>query len=364
MNYRMFNSGQCHCTSKLSIKFWTRDGEVIFYCMVAISGNGPCKKTYLRAPLRKEVGEKLTQGTVDVYRSQLAEALMEEGDPEPPHIPKPSVLRMAKSEYRKSQFHDPDPVRALSLMARQLYPGDIHFVSEFPFAVHYWTNHQKHVYCPYAARQQSCIFIDATGSIFTKFLKTNNERTHNLFLYILVINCPAGQFSVGQMISEAHDTNSILNFWMNWLKYGFAPPLEVVMDSSRALMTATITALTPYKTIDNYCKACISDNPPKCYIRIDVAHFIKMYATFLKNSPRPIKVFYMACIGCLIESTSIDYAEELLENIFMVALSPKSGNLPTGHSSPCKLSKSFLKDLITGKTIINLIQSSHYMRRR
>jgi len=36
---------------------------------------------------------------------------------------------------------------------------------------------------------------------------------------------------------------------------------------------------------------------PYCYIRIDVAHFIKKYANFLKITRLRVKTFYLACIG-------------------------------------------------------------------
>jgi len=68
-------------------------------------------------------------------------------------------------------------------------------------------------------------------------------------------------------------------------------PRKVMVDSSKALLNAVVNKIMP-----------------ECYIRIDVAHCIKMYANFLKNLPRRIKIFYMAIIGQLIMCQNIDNA--------------------------------------------------------
>lgn len=79
-------------------------------------------------------------------------------------------------------------------------------------------------------------------------------------------------------------------------------PREVVVDSFKALLNAAIRCFTSYTTMKDYANACKNKAIPECYIRIDVAHFIKMYANFFKNLSQRIKVFYMAAIGQLIMS--------------------------------------------------------------
>jgi len=54
-------------------------------------------------------------------------------------------------------------------------------------------------------------------------------------------------------------------------------PKEVVCDSSKALLIAITHPLTDYLNIDDYADAFRNTTLPKCYIRIDVAHFIKKY---------------------------------------------------------------------------------------
>lgn len=106
---------------------------------------------------------------------------------------------------------------------------------------------------------------------------------HN-FLYQCVMNCKNGQFSVCQMVSESHNTNSI-HFWLaEWIRSGVPVPKEVICDWSRALLIAIIRAFTGYLTIEDYADAFRNiNNLPKCYVRIDVAHFIKKYSNFCSS---------------------------------------------------------------------------------
>ena len=59
----------------------------------------------------------------------------------------------------------------------------------------------------------------------------------------------------------------------------------------------------------------------KTLISIEVAHYMKIWANFLKNKNPKVRVFYLACIGQLILSPSIQKAEELLTSLFTCSLS-------------------------------------------
>ncbi|XP_057338125.1 uncharacterized protein LOC130676137 [Microplitis mediator] len=207
-NYRRhFGSmGSCNCTSELKGKFHTNEDEVVFKFKVT-QGNGDCKKTYLRRPLREKVGESLQNQTTDEYCSNLADKLMKPKDPEPPHLLKASALRTVKGEFKATLFYHEDSITAITIMHASIYLETIHFVSEISVCVHYWTNHQRDVYCKYASKNKNtCIYIDATGGIFREFVKCNKTKTHNLFLYIIAAHFSGEQFTIGQMVSEAHDT--------------------------------------------------------------------------------------------------------------------------------------------------------------
>lgn len=329
-------------------KFQVSNNEAIFTCD-ATQGNGKCNKIYLRGSHRKHAAEKMKSLTTDEYEAQFArDKCMYKNDPQPPHLPKASVLRTAKSELIRSEFYHPDPITSLSIMQSSIYPGTIHFLSIVPFTVFYWTHHQRDVFIKYAAHENSCVFIDATGGISPKFTKQNGEKTSQLLLYLIAINYSGQQFTVGQMISEAQDATVITHFWNKWLSYGFPQPREVVMDSNEAQLIATITSFTSYKTTTEYANACRQNVVPSCYIRIDVAHFIHLYAKLLSTSAKLVKTFYLACLGKLLCMTDEKEIWNYLKLIMTVALSERAGKLPSGQNSPCQTAKNILRDSIIG----------------
>lgn len=329
-------------------KFQVANNEAIFTCN-ATRGTGQCSKIYLRKSHRKIATEKMKTLTTDQYEAEFArEKCMNKNDPLPPHMPKASVLRSAKAELIRSEYYHPDPITAISIMHDRVYPGTIHFLSIIPFTVCYWTHHQRDVFIKYAANEKSCVFIDATGGVSPKFIKQNQVRTSQLLLYLIAINYCGQQFTVGQMISESQDATVITHFWEKWLKYGFPKPCEAVMDNNEAQLIATISAFTGFKTVRDYANACRQDIVPSCYIRIDVAHFMHLYAKQLSTSSKLVKTFYLACLGqllCMIDEKQI---WEYLKLILTVALSERAGKLPSGLDSPCQIAKDKLRNSIIG----------------
>lgn len=117
-------------------------------------------------------------------------------------------------------------------------------------------------------------FVDATGSIVKKLCKADGSISSHMFLYVCVINCKSGQFSVCQIITESHNVNSI-HFWLaEWLRSGASVPKEVVCDSSRALLIAITRAFTGYLNISDYADAFRNSNLPKCYNTLELMSHI------------------------------------------------------------------------------------------
>lgn len=287
-----------------------------------------------------------------MYRAEKANMLMAVGNPEPPHLYSSAVLRTAKAETIKANYIHTDPLKALAILKSTSMNNVIHNIGLDPIFVHYWTNHQLNVYRKYSIESDACIFVDATGSIVKKLCKVDGSMSKHIFLYHCVINCKNGQFSVCQMMSESHNVNSIY-FWLaEWLRSGASVPKEVVCDSSKALLIAIVRAFTGYLTIEDYADAFNKNsNLPKCYIRIDVAHFIKLYVKICKILNKRVRTFYLGAIGQLILCRNIIKAKEIVKSIFTIALSETDGNSKSGHSTHCDLERIKLTNLMTASNV-------------
>lgn len=341
--------GTCKCGSHLQCVIQNEHAQEVFLKCKIVKGTGKCSKRYLRAPLRKLIGQELCTKPVEVHRAENANKLMLSGDPAPPHLYDSSVLHVAKNEYIKSKLLDKDPVNAICIMKRSVYLNCIHNIGIDPFFVHYWTDHQLQVYRKYCSTNTSAIYIDATGSIVKKLMKLDKSLSKHIFLYQVVINYNHAQFSVSQMLSERHTTNNIYFWLLEWSRMGAPYPREVVVDSSKALLNAVIRCFTSCGTMKDYANACKNKTClPKCYIRINVAHWIKTYANVLKSVPRRIKIFYMAAIGQLIMCRNTDDAAEILKGILITSRSETEGTLINGEETTCEREKRKLRSTLTG----------------
>ena len=108
-----------------------------------------------------------------------------------------------------------------------------------------------------------------------------------------------------------------------------------------------IRAFTGKQTIGEYVQS-YSKQLPRCYVRIDVAHFINLYAKFLKGTEarKRIRVFYKADMRQLILARDEDCAKKILKATLIVAHSEKDGNVEGTHElSDCEKQKRFLINL-------------------
>jgi len=184
-------------------------------------------------------------------------------------------LRVAKHEITQKNYIDKDPLKALHLMKLGSLENIIHTIGLNPFFVHYWTNHQLHVYRTYTLDETSCVYIDATGSIIRKIKRPDKSKTKHIFFYNCVANSKtSGLFPVCQMLSESHHTNAIQYWLMEWIRSGAPCPREVVCDANRALLTAAVRCFTGYLTVEEYSDACKENNLPVCYIRMWMWHIL------------------------------------------------------------------------------------------
>ena len=115
-----------------------------------------------------------------------------------------------------------------------------------------------------------------------------------------LLGVPAGQYSVVHMLSESHNTDKIHFFFMTLNRFGAPVPKEIVMDMSRALLNAVTRAYTHCDFIEEYAEKCWEGNKlPKVYIRLDNAHFLKLYSTIINKEKKMTRTkrLYLASVG-------------------------------------------------------------------
>ncbi|KAF0698453.1 Uncharacterized protein FWK35_00033560, partial [Aphis craccivora] len=189
-------------------------------------------------------------------------------DCEPPIIPRGNSLRALKARKLASERRHEDTLTALALMQKEEdFFNVLHDIRCNPFFLHYYLSEQIHIYRQYCRSfKYPKLIIDATDSAVKPFKKLNSEKTKTIFLY------------------EGIQTG-ISNWLLNWLNSDVPVPKQTVCDQSLALLSAIVKCFTQYSSLQGYIRACASllngDFTsqsywvPRCFVRIDIAHFIK-----------------------------------------------------------------------------------------
>ncbi|KAG5887001.1 hypothetical protein JTB14_024217 [Gonioctena quinquepunctata] len=330
-------TGHCECGSILKCMILPRleQEEIVKIECVATKADsekfGNCHKRQCRGETRKEVVAILEKQSVEAYRAQVAAQNMQERDSyEPPHLYKGDVLRTAMYQSEQKKYQGRNVVRD---------------IGSDPVIVHFWSPHQIRIFNNMNKIENARLCIDATGKLAKYVLHVNNEKSHHIFLYIGVLYCSAGQFSVMEMFSESQDTVSVSTWLRRWIQSGAQFPKEVVCDSSRALLNAYCWAFTGYDTIEKYAEACVKNEFVRTFIGIDVAHYIKNWADFLKTERKLVKKFYLFAIGRLILCRNQNDARRISKALMIISMSDTGG---VGANSLAE-SLEFIKNLIVEK---------------
>ncbi|KAG5860831.1 hypothetical protein JTB14_019384 [Gonioctena quinquepunctata] len=118
-----------------------------------------------------------------------------------------------------------------------------------------------------------------------------------------------------------------------------------VCYSSRVLLDACCWAFTGYDTIEKYAEACVKNEFLRTFIRIDVAHYIKNWADFLKTERKLVKKFYLFAIGQLILCRNQNDARRISKALMIISMSDTGG---VGANSLTEYLE-FIKNLIDEK---------------
>ncbi|KAF0694244.1 Uncharacterized protein FWK35_00037167, partial [Aphis craccivora] len=276
------------------------------------------------------------------YREKEALRLMKIGDPEPAIIPTANSLRLLKSRKIASNRRNEDTFISLAMMKKESeFKNVLHSMGYEPFYIHYHSAEQIAIYRSYCQiTKNPKIVIDATGSVIKSFSKCGIEenKTKPLLLYeALVYDAQKHQnFTVTNMISESHTNISISNWLQNWLNCDIPKPKEAVCDHSIALLSALVKSFTQYSTLQDYLRACarlLTEDEfdyhtiPRCFIRIDVAHFIKIASkwTPLKSITRLAREMILRAIGLLIKCKTLNEIRVLLLSLFVLLTNETNG---------------------------------------
>lgn len=269
-------------------------------------------KRPLMGTKRLKISKELENNIPSNWKRQNTQN-MEFGNVSPPTLYKNNVLSKVKQQFVDKQLgiNKSNVIESLVDIKHNSQAGSVHGIGCDPLFVHYWTNHQLLIYKD--MNKSYCrLSIDATGSLVKKIQRTSvNLLSADIFLYEAVINEGFGQFPVAQMISEKHDMITIA-YWLDmWLKSGISTPNETITDYSKALLGA-ISRSFCMSNLRAYVIKCFmvinnqSNELPPCFIRIDVAHIIKLFCSLkcLKGTRnKRLKEFYVRGIRLLITST-------------------------------------------------------------
>lgn len=299
-----------------------------------------------RTTLARELRERNVSGTAWRKKMSQSDVLFTK---ESANLPKSGTLRQIKYEENLKRRIDNDPVTALGILSqRSPFNRMIHEIGLLKFFIHYWTVEQVRVYNELCRKTNLVkISADATGGIVKKLPRFEGSSGY-IMLYCLVVHIPdekEGQIPVGQMLSERHHTNAIQYWLSEWIRLGAKPPSEFVCDYSAALINAACRAFTAASNKTNYVDICYEAllrkrRVPKCFLRIDVAHFLKSIVNWkeLRSVHKRIKQFYIRSVGQLVLCTDIQEAQELILHIIVVALSETEGS-HDGQPTPCETNK-------------------------
>ena len=358
-------TGHCtECSGKLYIHAGSlpADNEpVVLQCSlenVNVSLHSGKSKRNLSSEERAKVSEELWMGKQlpHVWRATKAKEMMEMGDPEPSHLPSLSTLRKAKQERGDKELGHNDPVLSLQLIKYSAsHCGSIFDIGLDKFFCHYWTPSQLLVYKSLSKACGSRVSFDATGTI-VKRLSRPTERSGHIFLYQGVLSGESGvHIPVVQMLSERHTIPAIANWLSEWHRGGAPVPKEAVCDFSLAILGALVKSFTPHPDLKAYINECFGvllGNPsstlPTCFLRVDVAHCIKMITQWecLRKKGSRVKGFYVRALAQVVQCVSIDDARQLIQSITVVALSESEGNDESGAPVISEVCKGNLKKRI------------------
>lgn len=353
------NASCSECGSKIQISS-TNGRKRLLVNFVKGSGEHTFhKKRRLTAARSQGLIETLMADTAHNIHSEQINSFENEIE----HLPRDYISEKSLSNL-KQRYVNPKPTSIDDL--RQLkydpeYADSIKEIGTDPFFVIFWTQSQNFVYSQLAKLGRLIISMDVTGGIASnngllKNLQITNKITlPHIFLYLICVkDHNRKSIPVAQMLSAQQDTKKICYFLERFLDE-FQCPNEIVVDDSAALLKACSISFAKCSNTNVYLQKCSNllqnadcPDPPKCYIRLDVSHFVKnlMKTKVFTGIGHQAKHFYLCCIGAILQIKSFEAIKIIVKDMLVLANCPVEGALVDGIEMPISLSRVNLQRVI------------------
>lgn len=134
---------------------------------------------------------------------------------------------------------------------------------------------------------------------------------------------------VWSLLSERHDAN-FLTFWLReFIRLGGSIPKVYTVDMSFALLNAGAIGFASHTNLEDYIDKLFRyhigwderESIPDCFIRIDIAHFMKNITSCeaLHNVRRKVKELFVRSMAEIVLETNFSSVKILLKAILVIA---------------------------------------------
>ncbi|KAJ8674733.1 hypothetical protein QAD02_010519 [Eretmocerus hayati] len=288
---------------------------------------GHKKRRKVGGEKREELKKKLKYTKGACHRNEVGNELLEYSDMEPGYLENSMKCRKIRQEAIDDALKLTGPTAVFDSLLSLKNNGfpEIKIITEDPFCVIYMTAEQFKIWKELARKEgRFKISIDASAG-YVRVFKIRDRQTGDTFLYVIVTGCNKKIIPLWQMLSEAHDTNTLKRALQQMVKWGLPTPHEAVSDRSLALMNALPLAFNncSYRTYLHKSFNLVKDKEGELFptlILSDRAHIMKATTNWkpLKRDA-VVKDFYVRCVAYCIEIEGFEELKQVLETMFMAA---------------------------------------------
>ncbi len=165
--------------------------------------------------------------------------------------------------------------------------------------------------------------------------RPGDVKSGQIFFYTMVIS-DVFQAPIYSMLSELNDTKFIRFWFDDWVGRTSEIPNQFTSDMSMALLNGAVSSFTSCAGVADYIEVMFhliqgntqnSRQIPLCFVRIDIAHFMKNVTTCvsLQNKPKKMRDFFIRSVAWLLTIEDLEQAKEHIFSVLVVALSLTEG---------------------------------------